>query len=88
MVEATPEGKLIEGGVGGDKVVRGFEGGVESSVKKPFFLPALCLSAKQGPLPALAKAVMSLFHVGCESARLCLAGTQTELKPINTKCSV
>lgn len=50
--------------------------------------PPSSLPTKQGLLPALAQAVMSLFHVSCESARLCLAGTQTELRPINTKCNV
>lgn len=80
----------MEGGVDSDKVAGSLESRVESSVKITCSLlqPALCLAAKRGPLPALAKAVMSLFHVGCESARLCLAGTQTELRPINTKCSV
>lgn len=66
------------------------ESSLESSVKitRGLSQSSLCLAAEQGPVPALAKAVMSLFHVGCESARLCLAGTQTELRPINTKCSV
>lgn len=81
MMEAVGDSDEVAGSLGSR---------VESRAKITCCLlsPSLCLAAKQGLLPALAKAVMSLFHVSCESARLCLAGTQTELRPINTKCSV